>query len=195
MRIPSTLLLLAVLLSASTGFCQPIEARFKWLENDLIYPVMSSHLLMGVMPVNDAALRYSPKQRHKVGIDLTMPLSDSSKASIGLTEIGRTFNLHVANGALKENIEMVVIVHGGAISTFFSNERYAKRYSIDNPNIPLIRELSRNGVKFYVCGQSLALLNLPADALVPELKPSLSAKTAITGFQSKGYSFLYLWKD
>jgi intracellular sulfur oxidation DsrE/DsrF family protein len=150
---------------------------------------------MGVLPVNNTALRYDSKQIHKVAIDLTMPYQDSSKASFGITEIGRTFNLHVANGASKESMDMVVIVHGPAIRTFLNDELYSKRNGIPNPNIPVIQELSRNGVKFYVCGQSLGLLKMPSESFIPELKVAISAKTAITDFQAKGYSFLYFDQD
>ncbi|MCU0358413.1 MAG: DsrE family protein [Cyclobacteriaceae bacterium] len=191
----TTAFMLAALFMAGISSAQNIETRFERLRNELVFPVMRSHLLMGVMPVNDAALRYAPKQKHKIGIDITMPLQDSSKASMGITEIGRTFNLHVANGAPKENVTMVVVIHGGAISSFFNNEQYNKRYGIDNPNIPLIQEFIAHGVRFYVCGQSLALLNLTRDVFGPGLQPTVSAKTAITDFQSKGYSFLYVWRN
>jgi len=188
----SLLLLLAV---RSISNAQGIDAMLKAVEKDMVYPVMKSHPFMGVLPVLDPALQFDPKQRHKVAIDLTMPYQDSSKASFGITEIGRTFNLHVVNGAPKENIEMVVIVHGPAIRTFLTDELYSKRNGIANPNIPILQELSRNGVKFYVCGQSLAILKMKRESFIPELQVSLSAKTAITEFQAKGYSFLYFQPD
>jgi len=174
---------------------QSVDERLKAVEKDMVYPVMKSHPFMGVLPVSEPVLQFDPKQRHKVAIDLTMPYQDSSKASFGITEIGRTFNLHVVNGAPKENIEMVVIVHGPAIRTFLTDELYSKRNGIPNPNIPVIQELSRNGVKYYVCGQSLAILKMKKESFIPELQVSLSAKTAITEFQAKGYSFLYFQPD
>lgn len=170
---------------------QSVDERLKSVEKEMIYPVMKSHPYMGVLPVHNPVLRYDPKQIHKVAIDLTMPYQDSSKASFGITEIGRTFNLHVANGAPKENVDMVVIVHGGAIRTFLKDELYTKRNGIPNPNIPVLQELSKNGVKFYVCGQSLGFLKMTSDSFIPELNVALSAKTAVTEFQAKGYSFLY----
>ena len=174
---------------------QNLDELFKKLENELVYPVMKSHLYMGVMPFNDAALFYNPNDVHKIGIDLVKSSNDSSKVSTSITEIGRTFNLHVVNGALKEKIDMVVIVHGPAVSDFMKDTAYAEENGIANPNIQVIKELAANGVKFYVCGQSLTFMQTPADAFVPELKIALSAKTAITELQSKGYSLLYIWPN
>jgi intracellular sulfur oxidation DsrE/DsrF family protein len=191
-RINFLLMLLAV---AGSLAAQSLDERLKAVEKDMIYPVMKSHPHMGVLPVTDPALGFSAKQKHKIAIDLTMPFSDSSKVSTGITEIGRTFNLHVANGAPKENIDMVVIIHGPAVRSFFTDEVYAKRNGIPNPNLAAIQELSRNGVKFYICGQSLGILKMSKASFTPVLQATISAKTAVTDFQSRGYSLLYMSAD
>ncbi len=185
-----------LLIAASVSvYAQSLEERLKSVEKEMVYPVMKSHPHMGVLPVNDPALRFSPKQKHKIAIDLTMASNDSSKVNTGITEIGRTFNLHVANGAPKENISMVVVIHGPAVRSFVRDDLYAKRYGIPNPNLPAIRELSQNGVKFYICGQSLGILKMSKESFASELSVTVSAKTAVTDFQSKGYAMLYVLNE
>jgi intracellular sulfur oxidation DsrE/DsrF family protein len=189
--------LLTVLLfgTCSLSFSQNIAAIFKTMKERGVYPVMKSHVLMGVVPVDHVTLSANPKQVQKIAIDMVAVPLDSTKINYGITEIGRTFNLHVVNGTPKEKIEMVVIVHGPAIKSFLKDDAFEQEYKMKNPNLAFIDELHKNGVTFYVCGQNLAVMGLDKNLLTPELQLTLSAKTTVTNFQAKGYSFLYFAKD
>ena len=78
---------------------------------------------------------------------------------------------------------------------FLKDEAFEKEFKMKNPNLAFLRELHQHGVKFYVCGQILAVMELDKNLLAPELQLTLSAKTAVTHFQSQGYSLLYFTKD
>lgn len=189
--------LLTVLLTGpcSLSFSQNIAALTKTMKARGVYPVMKSHVLMGVVPVDQTVLGANPMQVQKIAIDITTTPLDSTKINYGITEIGRTFNLHVVNGTPKEKIDMVVIVHGPAVKSFLKDEAFEKEFKMKNPNLAFISELYKNGVKFYICGQILAVMELDKNLLTPELQLTLSAKTAVTHFQSRGYSLLYFTKD
>jgi len=179
-----------LIFSCSVSFSQNIAAIIKTMKERGVYPVMKSHAFMGVVPVDQAALGANPNQVQKIAIDMIAVPLDSTKINYGITDIGRTFNLHVVNGTPKEKIDMVVIVHGPAIRSFLKDEAFEKEHQMKNPNLAFITELHKNGVTFYVCGQNLAVMGLDKNSLAPELQVTLSAKTTITNFQAKGYSFL-----
>ena len=183
-----------LLFSCSLSFSQNIAAIVKTMKERGVYPVMKSHASMGVVPVDQAVLRANPNEVQKIAIDMISIPLDSTQINYGITDIGRTFNLHVVNGTPKEKIDMVVIVHGPAIHSFLYDEAFEKEYKMKNPNLAFIHELHKNGVRFYVCGQNLAVMGLNTNALASELQLTLSARTTMTHFQSKGYSFLYFAK-
>lgn len=154
------------------------------------YPIMKSHTYMGVMPVKNPVLPMSASVKYKLVIDLVASSDDSLKVNFGITDIGRTFNLHVANGASPKNLEIIVVAHGPAVWSLLKNEAFEKKYGIPNPNIAFIKELNQHNVKFFVCGQNLTLFNIATEELVSEVQVALSAKTALTHFQSLGYVLL-----
>ena len=68
-----------------------------------------------------------------------------------------------------------------------SDEAYKKKYGVNNPNTALINELTANGVKIYICGQSLYMRKMENEARNANIKVTLSAMLLMTTLQSKGY--------
>lgn len=120
---------------------------------------------------------------------------DSAEVNWGLTDIGRIYNLHVAAGIPKEKIHFVVAVHAFAARSFLKNEEYKKRFKIDNPNLSIIDELDKLGVKFLVCGQSLTWMGDKKEMLLPQAKVSLTAQTTLSSYQLKGYALKSMNND
>ena len=120
---------------------------------------------------------------------------DSSAISWGLQNIGRVLNLHAAAGVPVRQLHFVVAVHGWAADSFMNDESYTRKYKLANPNLPLIRELGGAGVKFLLCGQSLAWMKIDRNQLVPEAKITLTAQTTLTSYQLKGYALLTMAND
>jgi intracellular sulfur oxidation DsrE/DsrF family protein len=113
----------------------------------------------------------------------------------GLGEVARKINLHVANGIPKKNIDLVIVVHAAALYAFMTNEKYKKRYKIDNPNLALIKELQDFGAKIIVCGQAMTFFNLEREDMVPGIKQALTAQTVLSSYQLKGYVFYNIKLD
>jgi intracellular sulfur oxidation DsrE/DsrF family protein len=57
-----------------------------------------------------------------------------------------------------------------------------------NANSDLIAQLVRQGVKFYVCGQTAAYYGITLDDLLPGVDMALSALTAQAVLAREGYS-------
>lgn len=159
------------------------------------FPAIKSAKWAGVVPVQPIDERPDPNMQYKFLFELTgfaLKGQDSiakTDNNLGLSEVARQINLHEANGIPKKNINVAVVTHASALYCFLTNEKYKKKYGIDNPNIPLIKELQSYGVKMMVCGQAMTFFNLEMEDLVPGIKQVLTAQTVISSYQLKGYVY------
>lgn len=144
-----------------------------------------------------------PKMEYNIVIDFTVIPTvgdsgsklDSASANWGLSDIGRLYNMHLAAGIPKEKIHLVVAVHSFASRCFLNNDAYQKKFKINNPNIPVIEELDRAGVRFLLCGQSLNWMGDKKEMLLPQAKISLTAQTTLSSYQLKGYALKTMGND
>ena len=132
--------------------------------------------------------------------DLNMPYKIVSEISAGvekpdslnpaLDRMARLVNLHRQAGVSAKNFELVIVIHFNATPMILSDEAYQKKFGVPNPNTGLINEMAANGVKFYICGQSLYKRKLVNEPRNPNIKPILSAMLGITTLQMKGYALM-----
>jgi len=99
-----------------------------------------------------------------------------------LVSVARYLNMHARNGVDIKNMNLAIVVHGSAVGNLLNTD--------DNPNLELITSLQKAGVKFYVCGQSMAFGGVARDELTDGIKVALSAMTMLTILQSEGYALL-----
>ena len=123
-------------------------------------------------------------------IDLITGSSKDKNPVSGLTRLSRMINLHVAGGVPKDNLNVIAVIHAGALKSVLTNDKYQLEFKEDNPNIPIIKSLTEAGVKLYVCGQSLIFENYIKEDVLPEVGISISALTILTTYQLKGYATL-----
>jgi intracellular sulfur oxidation DsrE/DsrF family protein len=158
-----------------------------------MFPAIKGYKWAGIVPVQDVDEKLDPTIRYKLLMELTGFAAKGQEATAmkeingGIGEVARKINLHVAGGVPKEKMDVVVIVHAGALFALLNNEKYKLKYDIDNPNIALIKELQSFGVKFIVCGQAMTFLRLEKEDLVPGIKEAISAQTVLSMYELKGY--------
>ena len=160
------------------------------------YPAVKSSKVMGwggVVPVEGIDEAPDPTIRYKLLMELTtftIKQGDTAaikEMNVGLIEAGRILNLHVAAGIPKENIDLVLVVHAGALNAFLTNEKYKKKFDIDNPNMPLLKELEGFKTKIINCGQAMNFLGFEKEDFIPGIKVALTAQTVLSAYQSKNY--------
>jgi intracellular sulfur oxidation DsrE/DsrF family protein len=143
-----------------------------------------------VFEIPDAIEKPDPTLNYKIIIEL-FSASDNPKAiNQSLNNVARLMNLHVSGGVPKENLDVVVVLHGEATYTLTDSRTYEKRYNSVNPNLELFKELSEAGVKLFVCGQSLLARKVDQSTLIPQVTIATSMLTTVTMHQLKGYAFL-----
>lgn len=130
------------------------------------------------------------KGKYKILIDIVTPAANAKEISEHFENIARIANLHVAAGVKPENLSVMAVVHGPAVSFILNNETYKQKYGIDNPNQPLFTALKAAGIPLYVCGQTLFKRKVDPATLAPEFDIVQSAVTTITTYAPQGYTVL-----
>ena len=163
----------------------------KWenIKASAIYPVLRAGDNSGVIPVKDPTEIPDPKMEYKLLFEITAnnPDSVAKEINYGLTEVARVINLHVASGIPLKNISPVIVVHAAALNALTTNEYYKEHFKVDNPNIKVINDLKNIGAKFIACGQAMAFFDIKREVLLPDIKISLTAQTALSYYRLKGY--------
>jgi intracellular sulfur oxidation DsrE/DsrF family protein len=152
------------------------------------FPAIKTVKWVGVVPVEHVDEIPDPDMHYNMLFEVTW-FDTATKKEIqgGLGWVARELNLHEANGIPRKNISAVVVIHGDALFFLLRNEKYKKKYGIDNPNVSLIKELQTYGVRMIVCGQAMTGYRLEMGDLVPGLKQALTAQTALSSYQLKNY--------
>jgi intracellular sulfur oxidation DsrE/DsrF family protein len=95
--------------------------------------------------------------------------------------------MHLQQGVSKENLKVVLVLHGAATKNALSDATYLKKYGKENPNSALLHALKQANVDIFVCGQSLYARGYKKENTSTDVQVSLSALTALVHFQSEGY--------
>ena len=131
-----------------------------------------------------------PKMDYKVIVEVSSDNTKPETVHEFFDKVAAVVNLHALGGVPANKFHLILVIHGPAAQFVINNEEYKKKFNIDNPNVPLFKELKDAGVKIFVCGQSLNKRNIPKENVTPEVSPALSAITTLTTYQLKGYSIL-----
>jgi len=134
----------------------------------------------------EAAMQPSKDVDYKVVFSVTGG-GDADKANSSLDRVARAVNLFTSAGVPLSHLHFVAVIHGPATSTVLDNAHYRQKFSVDNPNLRLIGELEKVGVKVLVCAQALANNGLPRDWVDPQVGITLSAITDIVMLEQQGF--------
>ena len=132
-------------------------------------------------PIADKQMKY------KVLYEISKGADKPDTVNSTLDKLARLVNLHLSAGIPKQNLDIAAVVHFMGTPLILSDEAYKKKYGVAKPNTALINELTANGVKIYICGQSLYMRKMENEARNPNIHVTLSAMLLMTTLQSKGY--------
>jgi len=104
----------------------------------------------------------------------------------------RFLNMHEKAGVAPQNMKVALVLHGKAVNDVLKDEFYTEINSEEsqNPNLPLIEALSKQGVEIILCGQSAAYHKVSKKKASDHVKFSLSAMTALVQLQNDGYQLI-----
>lgn len=153
-----------------------------------IYPLIKSG--GGMFEVPEATSVADKKMKYKLIVDLSKASDKPDSVNASLDKLARLVNAHIEAGIPKENIDVIGVFHFLGTPVILEDEAYKKKFGMANPNTALINELAKNGVRFFVCGQSLRARKLVDDKRNENIKVAQSALITFSTFQSKGYALI-----
>lgn len=140
-----------------------------------------------VYDVPDVDLETPVDRVYQVVFDVSRSSEVPGTVNPWLDTVARFLNMHARAGVPVENMEVAVVLHGEAAKDALLEGPFLDRFGATNRNAELLRHLGEAGVELYMCGQSAASRNLPADGLVEPVRMALSAMTARAVLESRGY--------
>ncbi|MEG9326435.1 Intracellular sulfur oxidation protein, DsrE/DsrF family [Salinimicrobium catena] len=117
---------------------------------------------------------------------------DPSKPNNLMETAARFLNMHEKEGVDPENMKLALVIHGKAVQDVLKDKFYDKKFSEvkENPNLPLIDALAKNGVEIILCGQSAAHYEVTPEKVHDQVKFALSAMTALVQLQNNDYQLI-----
>lgn len=142
----------------------------------------------GIYEIPEATVIPNSELQYKIVVDAKTGAEDKSDLAFALYNSARMINLHAVGGVQKENLKVVIAIHGSATYSILKNDVYKKKFGVNNPNIGLIKELKAAGVKLVVCGQSLIGRKIDTDEVLAEIEIGTSMLTTVSTYQLSGYA-------
>ncbi|ORM59148.1 sulfur reduction protein DsrE [Pantoea brenneri] len=138
----------------------------------------------------DAAFKPVAGLSNKIVFQITRSDGAMTAPNLGLERVARVVNLYIASGVPADKLKFVVSVTGDATPAMLDNAHFRQFYGIDNPNLKLIDELNKTGVKVSVCDQSVAFHHYPNNWIDKSVVHALSSPTTVSTLQNQGYAWL-----
>lgn len=139
-----------------------------------------------------AAYQPDPDATCKVVFGMTRGSENPGQLNPALQRVARTVNLYAHAGVSLDQLKLIGIASGAATAMALDDTHYKNQYGIDNPNLPVIRELRESGVDIAVCGQAVAEHQYRHEWIDSHVTVALSALTTIIELQQKGYALMPL---
>lgn len=131
-----------------------------------------------------------PRAGTKVIFDVTAD-AKATQVNKGLERAARLLNLYGASNLKASDVKIVIVVHGEATKSVLNDDFYQARFQAEkNPNLPLIRELTKAGVSIYVCGQALNYKGFPESVIEEGVSVADAALTVIVNQQTDGFAYV-----
>ncbi len=127
---------------------------------------------------------------YKVVFDIMRSPDSPDALNRSIETAARFLNMHAQSNIPESQLKVALVVHGNASKDMIGNAPYLTRFGTQNPNYDMINQLMEAGVEIILCGQSSKSRNYPKEELIPGVKISLSAMTALIQLQNKGYQLI-----
>lgn len=143
-------------------------------------------------PLPQAAYQPDPAATCQAVFTMTRGSEAPNRANPALQRVARAVNLHAHAGVPAAHMAFVAVASGTAIDMALDDVHYRTQHGVDNPNLPLLRQLRECGVKVAVCGQTMAEHGYRPEWMDGSVTLALSGLTAIIGLQQQGYALVPL---
>lgn len=138
-------------------------------------------------PLPTATHQPDPKRNYKVVFDVGKAAPKTGDVNPALKTVAEFTNTLAADGVKADHRHIAVVLHQAGTEAILNDETFRAKFGRDNPDLPLIRAMSKAGVKFYVCGQAVVAHKIDPKTIVPEVELTLWAITTMIDLEQDGY--------
>lgn len=144
----------------------------------------------GFVVIPGAAVPPTSTRIYKAVYDATHAAAHPNDLLPAIDMAGSELN---ALGAMKvpvANARFTLVFHGDALDGILDDVHYRQKFGVPNPNLPVLAQMRRQGVKLYVCGQNLAFAHIDPATLSRDVAVASDALIVLMTCQSDGDALL-----
>jgi len=145
---------------------------------------------LGYTKLPGAAYNPDPKHTYKIVFDITKPAAKPTEAAEGIALAATELDQLRGNGVPAANTKFALVFHGGALDSILNNETYKSKHGTDNPNLPILAALKKEGVALLVCGQMLVITKTDPKTIAKDVTLGSDALLMLATLQNEGYALL-----
>lgn len=145
-----------------------------------------------IHPLPQAAYQPERNATYKAVFLLSMGAAKPDQINPALEHVARAVNLYVQAGVPLDHLKFVAVAVGPATAIALDNAQYRKKFGVDNPNLPVIAQLRKDGIDVAVCGQAWAEHQFDYSWKDASVTLALSGLTTVIDLQQQGYALMQL---
>jgi intracellular sulfur oxidation DsrE/DsrF family protein len=139
-------------------------------------------------PVPNQTFAVPTNLEYKVDWDIRVGSANPAEPNDAFNFPARLLNQAAGLGVPRSQLQIAIVVHGTAGEELLANDEYRSRKGVDNPNIALLEEMSKAGIRIILCGQTAANRKMSRDKILPFVQVAASAAWAHAVLARQGYS-------
>lgn len=139
-------------------------------------------------PVPNANFEVPKDLDYKIAFDIEIGGKSAGEMNDEYNVPARLVNIGAALGLPRSRVQAVVVIHGAAGEEMLNNAEYRARKGVDNPNVGVLEEMAKAGVKIILCGQTMDTRKLPKEKLLPFIQVAPSAAWAHAVLLRQGFT-------
>jgi intracellular sulfur oxidation DsrE/DsrF family protein len=137
-----------------------------------------------------AAVQPSKTHIYKVAWDGTKSAKSPGQLLPVLNNAGSELNAFAVSKIPISHAKFIIAFHGDAVNGILKNDIYKQKFGVDNPNIEVLKEMKKAGVKLFVCGQYLLGEKIDFKNITEEVSIASDALIVLMTYQNLGYAIM-----
>jgi len=128
-----------------------------------------------------------PSLDYKIAFDMNTMADSPDQVNPGLKMIGALINTYESHGVSPSHLHLQAVFHGPTIVVVTDDATYKARTGVEhNPNVDLLNQLRKAGLKTVVCGQSAMAQHYDFKTIV-HAQMNFSASVTFINLMTRGY--------
>lgn len=144
----------------------------------------------GYVAIPNVAIPPDAKRTYRAIYDGTHAADAPNQLLPVLNMAGSELNALGVAGVPLKNARFVIVFHGPAMDGLLDDAHYQAKFHVPNPNLKVLAQLKKTGVKLYVCGQNVAFAGVDPKSLSPDITIASDALIVLMQYQNDGYALL-----